>query len=99
MDLLFGLEQEESPGPYQDRWTGGGRGWQKHIQYCNITTRNAGKSVDRGKMQYDKKGHGPPLEVILLVNNWLWTAVGSGHISRSVLSLISENFVQRSSDV
>lgn len=60
VDLLFGIEQEDSPGPYQDyvdKWR------QRMTEAYNIATRNALKSAQRGKTQYDKKVYGPPLQI------------------------------------
>uniref|UniRef100_A0A3P8TE73 Gypsy retrotransposon integrase-like protein 1 n=2 Tax=Amphiprion percula TaxID=161767 RepID=A0A3P8TE73_AMPPE len=60
VDLLFGIEQQDSPGPYQDyvdKWR------QRMTEAYNIATRNAGKSSQRGKTQYDKKVYGPPLKI------------------------------------
>eukprot|EP00064_Thunnus_orientalis_P025628 superscaffoldBa00013463_g26024 len=54
------LEIRADSGPYQDyveRWR------QRMAEAYDIASRNASKSADRGKRQYDKRVYGPPLQV------------------------------------
>lgn len=60
VDMLFGIESQDCPGSYQDyveRWR------QRMAEAYDIASRNASKSADRGKRQYDKRVYGPTLHV------------------------------------
>ena len=60
VDLLFETESEScarSSQEYVEKW-----GWRMAEAY-DIASRNASKSADRGKRQYDKKRYGPTLQV------------------------------------
>ncbi|CAI5668147.1 unnamed protein product [Oreochromis niloticus] len=60
VDLLFGIEQEDSSGSYQDyvdRWR------RRMAEAYMVASKNAAKSADRGKKQYNKSVHGPSLQL------------------------------------
>lgn len=60
VDLLFGIESQdvtESHQDYVEKWR------RRMAEAYEIASRNASKSADRGKRQYDKRVCGPALEV------------------------------------
>ena len=60
VDLLFGLESQDCSGSYEnyvEKWG------ERMAEAYEIASRNASKSADRGKRQYDKRVYGPTLQV------------------------------------
>lgn len=60
VDLLFGVDNKDRRASYQEymeRWK------RRTAEAYDIASRNASKSADRGKRQYDKRVYGPTFQV------------------------------------